>query len=153
MVKLLLVCASIPIFSPIAASAADFSLTIGPPVAAGTGSKVVKKAAVSFAVRLEQCAALDKARISGTAEGVADGARRSVPVMLIAAASPGVFLVSQDWPEGVWVVNLSATCGSAKAGAVVPIGPSGGFLREGLKVWTRPATKGEVEAALKALEK
>jgi hypothetical protein len=150
MVRLLLACAAIPVV----ASAAGFSLTIGPPVAAGTGAKVTKTAAV-FAVRLEECDKLDTAQISGTADGIVDGARVSAPVTLSAATSPGVYVVSPAWSQGqgVWVVTLSATCGSARAGAIVPIGPGiggAGFLRERIKVFPRPATKAEIEAALKA---
>jgi hypothetical protein len=145
----LLVCALLPAV----ASAAGFTLTIGPPVAAGTGSKVVKTKSATFAVRLEECEDLATAWISGTAEGLVNGARTSAPVTLNAAAPAGVYLVSQDWSsEGVWVVSLSATCGSAKAGAIVPMGPQG-FLRDGTKILPRAATKAEIDAALKALEK
>jgi hypothetical protein len=151
MVRLLLACAAIPVV----ASAAGFSLTIGPPVAAGTGAKVTKTAAV-FAVRLEECDKLDNAQISGTADGIVDGARVSAPVTLTTANSPGVYVVSPAWSQsqGVWVVSLSATCGSATAGAIVPIGAGIGgaeFLREKTKVLSRPATKAEIDAALKAL--
>ncbi len=145
----LLVCALLPG----AASAASFTLAVGPPVAAGTGTKVVKTKAASFAVRLEECENLATARISGTAEGVVNGVRTSAPLTLNAAASAGVYLVSQDWAsEGVWVVSLSATCGSAKAGAIVPMGAQG-FLRNGTKVLPRAAKKAEIDAALKVLEK
>jgi len=150
MVRLLLACAAIPVV----ASGVGFSLTVGPPVAAGTGAKVTKTAAV-FAVRLEECDKLDKAQISGTEEGIVDGARKSAPVTLSTAESPGVYLVSpvSSQSPGVWVVSLSATCGSARAGAIVPIGAGiggAGFLRGKTKVFPRPATKEEIDAALKA---
>ncbi len=48
-------------------SAADFSLTIGSPVAAGVVTKV--KGGV-FAVRLEACENIEKSQITGTAEGI-----------------------------------------------------------------------------------
>lgn len=152
MVRLLLACAAIPIV----ASAAAFSLTVGPPVAAGTGAKVTKTKSAVFAVRLEECDRLDKAQISGAEEGIVDGARMSAPVMLSAAESPGVYVVSPMLSQGpgVWVVSLSATCGSARAGAIVPIGAGlggVGFLRERIKAFPRPAKKEEIDAALKAL--
>ena len=151
MVRLLLACAAIPVV----ASAAGFSLTVGPPVAAGTGAKVTKTKSAVFAVRLEECDKLDKAQISGTEEGIVDGARKSAPVTLSTAESPGVYVVSPVWSQsrGVWVVSLSATCGSARAGAIVPIGAGiggAGFLRGKTKVFPRPATKEEIDAALKA---
>jgi hypothetical protein len=58
-------------------SAADFSLTIGNPVAAGTVTKV--KSSV-LAIRLEECETLAQSQITGTAEGLVDGARKSVPL-------------------------------------------------------------------------
>jgi hypothetical protein len=149
MVKLILACALLPA----AASAAGFTLGIGPPVAAGTGSKVTKTKGATFAVRMEECEDLANAKISGTAEGVVNGTRTSAPVMLYPAAASGVYLVIQDWSaEGAWVVSLSAACGSSKAGAIVPMGPQG-FLREGIRVLPRAATKAEIDDALKALEK
>ena len=129
-------------------SAADFSLTIGSPVAAGVVTKV--KGGV-FAVRLEQCENAAKSQITGTAEGIAGGARKSVPLQLVSTASPNVYVVPETWSnEGAWVVSLKATCVNAKAGAIVPIGPSG-FIRESSKFFSRFATAAEVEASLKAL--
>ncbi len=128
--------------------AADFSLTIGSPVAAGLVKKVKDS---GFAVRLEQCESIAKSQITGTAEGIVNGARKSVPVQLVSTASPNVFVLPATWTdEGAWVVSLKATCADAKAGAIVPIG-RGGFIRESTKVFPRFATAAEVEAALKAL--
>lgn len=147
MVRLVLACTLLPA----TVSAAGFTLSIGPPVAAGTGSKILKSKGASFAVRLEECDALDTAQISGMAEGIVDGARKSDSVRISATGSPGVYVVSQafDESQGVWVVNVTATCGKAKAGAIVPMGPPG-FLRDGTKVLPRAATKAEVESVLKA---
>jgi hypothetical protein len=62
-----------------------------------------------------------------------------------------VVAVNKEWPaEGVWVVKLTGTCKSAKAGVVVPFGPKG-FLRESSKFFSRAASEAEVEASLKAL--
>ena len=90
-------------------------------------------------------------QIGGTAEGLVKGARRSMPLNIIAMSKPGVYAVYQSWPaEGDWVVTLKGTCATATAGAIVPIGPKG-FLRESSKFLTRPATRPEVDAALHAL--
>jgi len=146
MVRLLLAFAAIPMVT----SAAGFSLTVGPPIAA---AKVTKTKGAAFAVRLEECGALDKVQISGIAEAVVDGARTSAPVTISDTGSPGVYIAipAGNQNQGVWVVSLSATCGSARAGAIVPIGPQG-FQREGLKILPRAATKAEIDAALKAIE-
>ena len=155
MVKLILLCASITGV----AFAADFSLTIGPPVAAGPGVKIMKtKTAAVLAVRLEECSDPANAQISATAEGLVNGARTSLPVTPIGAGSPGVYLVAQSWPtEGVWAVSLSATCGSARAGAIVPVSnvsvSNQGFVRESVKLLPRPATPAEIQQALSDAEK
>jgi hypothetical protein len=129
-------------------SAADFSLTIGSPVAAGLVTKVKGSA---LAVRLEDCENLAKSQITGTAEGIVDSVRQSVPLQLTATPSPNVYVVPQTWStEGAWVVSLKATCVNAKAGAIVPFGRAG-FIRESSKFFPRFATAAEVEASLKAL--
>jgi hypothetical protein len=128
--------------------AQEFSLEIGSPVAA---ANFRAKMAV-FAVRSKGCSEPAKAEVSGTAEGLVNGERRAVPLLhILAMPTPGVFTVSQEWgPEGAWVVNLTARCDEAKAGALVPIGPKG-FLRESAKFYPRAAEKQEIETALKTL--
>ena len=132
------------------ARGADFSLTIGNPVAVTLPEGVVKKD-VGMAVRAENCADPAKAQITGTAEGIVDGARRSVPLRIVRGATAGSFAVSHDWPsQGAWVVNLTGHCGNSTASAVVPFGPNG-FLREGSKFFPRAATAAEVESILTTL--
>ena len=138
----------------------DFMLAVGSPSAASlpatttnqgapvTATKVAKDAL--FAVRTEGCADPAKAQITGTAEGLVNGARQSLALHLIPAA-PGVYVVSREWvTPGVWVVNLNGVCAGAKAGALVPIGPNG-FLRESSKFFPRSTTEAELEATLKSL--
>jgi hypothetical protein len=137
-----------------AAAGADFSLAIGNPVAVafsdGEAKGLVKKDA-GMAVRGENCADPAKVQITGVAEGMVNGARRSVPVRVIPASAAGAFAVAHDWPvEGAWVVNLTGHCGASTASAVVPFGP-GGFRREASKFFPRAATAAEVELALKTL--
>ena len=129
---------------------ADFSLAIGNPVAVAVPGGIVKKD-IGMAVRVENCADVAKAEITGTAEGMINGSRRSVPVRVVAASTAGAFAVSRDWPqEGVWVVSLTGRCGSSTASAVIPMGPNG-FLRESSKFFPRAATAAEVESVLKTL--
>lgn len=129
---------------------ADFSLAIGNPAAVALPDGVVKKDA-GMAVRVENCTDVTKAQITGTAEGIVNGARRSVPVRLVPATAPGAFAVSRDWPrEGAWVVHLTGHCGASTASAIVPFG-SNGFLRDSSKFFPRAATAAEVEAVLKTL--
>jgi hypothetical protein len=140
------------------AQAADFSLAIGGTAAAiapgDTSNAGIKKVFVKggiMAVRAENCADLTKVQLSGTAEGIVDGTRRSVPLTLNSGTVPGAYIVSRDWPQGVWVVSLTGTCGTAKAGAIVPIGSDGNYMRESSKFYPRAATGAEIEASLKTL--
>jgi hypothetical protein len=129
------------------ALADGFTFNIGSPVA----SQDFRSKTAAFVFRTEGCADPAKSQITGTAEGMVKGERRSVTLKVDAMSKPGVYAVYQTWPaEGAWLVNLKGTCGTANAGAVIPIGPRG-FIRESSKFFPRPATAGEVDASLKAL--
>ena len=129
---------------------AEFSLAIGNPVAVAVPGGVVKKD-IGMAVRAEGCADPAIAQITGVAESIVNGARRSVPVRVLPASTAGAFAVSHDWPQqGAWVVNLTGHCGGSTASAIVVIGPNG-FVRESSKFFPRAATAAEVEAVLKTL--
>jgi hypothetical protein len=129
--------------------AQGFTFSVGSPVA--SQDYVAKGAA--FVFRTQGCAQPAKPQISGTAEGLVKGERRSAALKVVALTKPGVYAVYQSWPvEGEWVVNLKGTCADASAGAIVPIGPKG-FIRESSKFFPRPATKAEIEASLKDIAK
>src|SRR5580700_1202038 len=118
------------------AFAEGFTFTITSPVA----SQDFRSKTAAFVFRTEGCADPAKSQISGTAEGMVKGARRSVPLKVSAMSRPGVYAVFQSWPaEGEWLVNLKGTCADATAGAVIPLGPKG-FIRESSKFFPRPAT-------------
>ena len=130
-----------------AALAGGFSLAIGNPVA---GQDFRAKNA-AFVVRTEGCAEPAKAQVSGVAEGIVNGARRSVPLKLLTLPAPGVYAVQRQWPsEGVWVVSLTGSYSGATTSAIVPIGQQG-FIRESSKFYPRSATAAEIEASLKEL--
>ena len=124
-----------------------FTFTLGNPVAA----QDFQFKSAAFVFRTEGCPEPEKLQISSMAEGLVSGERRSMTVRVIPTSKPGVYAIAQSWPrEGKWVVTLKGVCGSQTAGALVPVGP-GGFSREAAKVFPRPATSGEIDAALKAL--
>ncbi len=130
------------------ALAEGFTFTIGNPVA----SQDFRAKAAAFVFRTEGCADPARSRISGTAEGLVKGTRRSVALKVVAMSQPGVYAVYQSWPaEGEWVVNLKGTCLDASAGAIVPIGPKG-LIRESSKFFPRPASDAEIETSLRALK-
>src|SRR6266481_5184121 len=126
-----------------------FTFSVGSPVA----SQDYQAKGAAFVFRTQGCAEPAKSQISGTAEGLVKGERRSAALKVVALTKPGVYAVYQGWPvEGEWVVNLKGTCADASAGAIVPIGPKG-FIRESSKFFPRPATKAEIEASLKDIAK
>ena len=124
-----------------------FTFTIGSPVAAqDSRSKLA-----AFVFRIEGCAEPASAHVGGTAEGLVQGARTSVALKLVPMSQAGVYAVYPSWPAGGdWVVSLNGTCAGARAGALVPIGPTG-FLRSSSKFLPRPATAPEIDAALQSL--
>jgi hypothetical protein len=127
--------------------AQTFTFTIGSPVASQDGRSKMS----AFVFRTEGCADVTKAQVGATAEGLVQGARKSVALKLAAMSTPGVYAVYPTWPaEGNWVVSLHGTCAGATAGALIPIGPNG-FIRASSKVLTRPATAVEIDAALQNL--
>jgi len=141
-----------------AGTADDFRLTIGSPIAvvapvtsANPGASPIKKNGAVFVVRTDGCDR-SKAVIAGTAEGIVNGGRQSVPLVLGPTPMAGVYAINRTWPlDGVWVANLVGACQSLKAGAIVPIVVgTNGFVRESSKFLQRPATPSEIDAALKS---
>jgi hypothetical protein len=131
---------------PALAWAQAFTFEIGSPVAA----QDFRTKSASFVFRTTGCGEPEKPELSATAEGLVDGARRSITLKIVSSAKPGVYAVFQQWDAGRWVVILKGSCGTAQAGAVIPVGARG-FVREASKFLTHPATAAEIDAALKAL--
>lgn len=125
-------------------SPGKFTFAIAGPVAA----QDFRFKAAAFVFRTENCAD-PKADISAAAEGLVDGARKTVKLQVQPSQQkPGVYAVFQTWPkEGAWLVNLSGTCGKSTAGALIPVGPQG-FVRESSQFFARPATDAEIAKAL-----
>ena len=147
--RMLLVCAILSASTAIAMAGTMFRLEIGLPIAAGsdTKAKAVKNAVL--VVRPVVCDDVASVQITGTAEGMVNGARQSVAVKLI-PVTPGVYAVQRQWPDGQWVLHLSGTCPAPKASASTIVAIRGtGFNREKTQVLREPATRAQIEAALK----
>jgi hypothetical protein len=136
-----------------------FRLEIGPPVAAGfTKSKNLKKfdKKVVLAVRALVCEDMANVQITGTAEGVVNGSRRSVPLTLAAVdKAAAIYAVQYEWPDtGAWVLHLKGACAkpNAEASTLVPMS-KGAFIREKTQVLTEAATKKQIEDAVSALSR
>lgn len=133
-----------------------FRLEIGPPVAAGTASKILKegKGKTVLAVRALVCNDLAGVHITGTAEGTRNGARQSVPLDLLEVnKAEAIYAVQYQWPnDGAWVLHLKGSCSNPKAEAstLVPMNKNA-FIREKTEVRTEPASKKQVEDAVQAL--
>jgi hypothetical protein len=96
--------------------------------------------------------------LNGTAEGLVNGRRVSVPLRFEQEGDANSFAVPRTWgAEGVWVLNIGLDAGDhGAAGAVVGIDRSGQsafvrFPRSPTGV-SRKATNGEVDAMLRALD-
>ena len=68
--------------------------------------------------------------VSGTAEGIVNGERRTVDLEFTKTGRPGVYAVKQQWQsEGSWIlaINLNMQGGS---GLMVELGPNGGVVSD-----------------------
>jgi hypothetical protein len=127
------------------ATAEEFAIQIANPVAAQ--SYQMKRSA--FVFRTSGCVAPAKPEVTAVAEGRVLGNRRSLPLKVVPASTPGVYGVFREWPEeGVWIVNLTARCSSATAGVLVATDGKT-FIREASVFLSHKATEPEIEAALK----
>ena len=96
--------------------------------------------------------------LSGTAEGIVDGRRTSIPLRFETMQDEaGVFVLTKVWRDGTpWILNIALDAGEHfGAGVVIGVGASGepAFVRfprtvDGI---TRSATSREVDALLQAL--
>lgn len=67
--------------------------------------------------------------VSGSAEGLVNGARRTISLEFKATSRPGVYALQKQWPnEGVWTLVLAVRQGDGPgnlAQAAVELGPRG----------------------------
>ncbi|MFN7998226.1 MAG: hypothetical protein U0Q18_31685 [Bryobacteraceae bacterium] len=106
-------------------------------------------------VEAEGCHDYSQAKITGHAEGIVDGKRESVPLVLAAGAKPGRYNVRKQWPtEGKWILVFEGLSGDRNTHTVVELGPDGRPLpataaSKGIRMMMNPVAKGEIEAALR----
>jgi hypothetical protein len=87
--------------------------------------------------------------VSGTAEGIVGGQRRSVSLEFARTSRPGVYALKKQWKdEGTWTLVIAVSQGQASgdiAQAIVEIAPSGSVAsvqvpsRKSADGWTIPA--------------
>ena len=99
--------------------------------------------------------------VSGTAEGIVAGARRTVSLEFKSTSRPGVYALHKQWAsEGVWTLVLAVTQGKGEfdtVKAIVELGPNGQVLTANVPSkmsngWRVPApvNMADVDAALRA---
>lgn len=91
---------AIPVF------AGAMYLEIGDPA----GNPEAKAQQAVLVARTTACKSPEKTTIRGTAEGMVNGVRKSIPLALTPLSKGGTFAVKRQWPEtGTWVIELVAT--------------------------------------------
>ena len=109
--------------------------------------KQIPDAAVLVAV--EGCATHADLKVSGTAEGVVNGERRSVTLDMTPTSKPGVWAVKKSsLGEGRWVLAIRAGITGHSIGTVVELGPNGEYRAAGRSLSAQELPR-QVEAALK----
>ena len=99
--------------------------------------------------------------VSGTAEGIVNGARRTVSLEFKATSRPGVYALHKQWAnDGVWTLVIAATQGNGDGNtvtAVVELGANGQVAAVNVPTrqrgeWLIPAavSMNDVDAALRA---
>lgn len=75
--------------------------------------------------------------VRGTAEGIVDGSRRSVPLEFTRTSRPGVYALALQWDEaGDWVLTIGIEQ-QDRASMLVELGPNGGVIP--ISYYNRPA--------------
>lgn len=126
--------------------AGGFWLVLGNPQA----SPQARSMDAVLTVKAVGCHEPDKATVSGTAVGIVNGQRRSIPLKLAALPEPGMFALTRQWPaEGRWVIELVGTNQGAVTSVLAAAGPDG-VDRKSAKAAMRQPTSEEIEALLRA---
>src|SRR5213075_2937786 len=86
--------------------------------------------------------------VSGTAEGLVSGARRTISLQFKSTSRPGVYALEKQWPsDGVWTLVLNVVQGDGEgntAQAIVELGTNGQVASVNVPTtrrggWTVPA--------------
>ena len=97
--------------------------------------------------------------VSGTAEGIVDGQRKSIPLKFDATSRTGAFALTKQWPaSGIWTLAIAVAQGPEdRVWALVELAPTGEVAS--VRVPTReqdghvlpaPVAMNEIDAALRA---
>ena len=96
--------------------------------------------------------------VTGTAEGIVNGARRSIPLAFDTTSRRGSYALKKQWPsEGIWMLVINTGGQAQGVTALVDIGATGGVAgvrvptmrRDGWDVPQQVTTR-DINAALEA---
>lgn len=131
-----------------------FGLTLVAGNALAGGQQVAVEVAPdgqSLLVRTYRCGTPAEIVVTGTAEGLVDGQRRTLDLKLTSTRQPGVFAVARQWPaQGAWVLTFTAQ-GKAFATALVELQPGAVLRIASQESSYTKLTRNQVLAALERL--
>ncbi|HWR54253.1 MAG TPA: hypothetical protein VN428_24310 [Bryobacteraceae bacterium] len=103
-------------------NAGGFWLTAGNPEASAE-ARAMKAVLTAKAMG---CHNPEQAEFTGTAIGIVNGERRTVPLKLASLPDATMIAVTRQWPaDGRWVIQLTGKYNGAVATLLVPAGPEG----------------------------
>jgi hypothetical protein len=115
------------------------------------GQQVKAEAAAdgkAVVVRTYRCGTPSSFKVVGTAEGVVDGARKTIPLAIARAGEEGVFTVARQWPaEGKWALVFSVE-GSHAVSTLVELEPGAAIRVARQKTTYEKPTPADVHAVL-----
>lgn len=115
------------------------------------GQQVKAEAAAdgkAVVVRTYRCGTPSSFKLVGTAEGVVDGARKTIPLAIARAGEEGVFTVARQWPaEGKWALVFSVE-GSHAVSTLVELEPGATIRVASQKTTYEKPTPADVHAVL-----
>ena len=133
--------------SALAATAGGFWISIQNP---STVKDAVARNAVVL-IRADGCHNPADATVTGSAEGLVNGVRRSIPLKLDPVSQPGTYAVAPQWPaDGVWVLKFNGHYLGRDVGALVRLAPQK-FEKQSAELFQRKITAEDVDASLKSL--
>ena len=133
--------------SALAATAGGFWISIQNP---STVKDAVARNAVVL-IRADGCHNPADATVTGSAEGLVNGVRRSIPLKLEPVSQPGTYAVAPQWPaDGVWVLKFNGNYLGRDVGALVRLAPQK-FEKQSAELFQRKITAEDVDASLKSL--
>ncbi|HZU24958.1 MAG TPA: hypothetical protein VFA04_05520 [Bryobacteraceae bacterium] len=99
-------------------------------------------------VRPFGCISPADAKLTGTAEGMLNGQRRTIALDLVPLSEKATYAVLREWPaEGSWVLRLTASVPGRTTSALVPV-TAEGFNRAMVKFFQGDPPRSDLEAML-----